>query len=215
MVARLMEFGFDRENVVRALRASYNNPDRAVEYLTNGIPHLQQELPQQSQSQSLSSPPSATPTPPPTPASVASPSQQQTPGGRAVPRLSGVFGPLRTHPQFNLLRQTIQQQPNLLQPIMQQLIASNPDLLSVINQNQEEFYRLLNEPVGAPGAPQSAQGGGPQYIQVTPEEKEAIDRLESLGFERSQVIQAFFACDKDEALTANYLCENRDDDMTD
>jgi len=65
----------------------------------------------------------------------------------------------------------------------------------------------LNEPV-------SGSGSSPHYIQVTPEEKAAIDRLEGLGFDRTTVIQAFLACDKDEVMAANYLCENRfEDDM--
>ena len=38
-----MGMGFGREESMNALKAAYNVPDRAIEYLLNGIPNFNQE----------------------------------------------------------------------------------------------------------------------------------------------------------------------------
>lgn len=247
-VQQLMDMGFGRDEIVRALRAAFNNPDRAVEYLTTGIPASDMDLgaPVPVATPQASASPSATPAQPSTgstsgggmslPASLIPPQllgQQQGGGGGG----GGTFDFLRSHPQFNQLKQLVQTNPTLLQPVLTQLGQQNPQILQLINTHQQEFIQLLNEPVttgggggmGGLGGLMGAMGGmggmgamgggggggggapGPHYIQVTAEEKAAIDRLETLGFERSQVIEAFLACDKDEQVAANYLLEHLGD----
>jgi len=71
--------------------------------------------------------------------------------------------------------------------------------LQLISQNQDAFTRWLTEG-GAGGV-----GGGTNVVHVSPEEKEAIDRLIALGFEKQAVIQAYLVCDKNEELAANFL----------
>jgi len=251
-----MDMGFPKEDVVRALRAAFNNPDRAVEYLTTGIPDFHEPTvtptsPQPTGGHSTGGQstggqptggqptggqptggqstggqptggapsPSIQPTTPLIPPQFLQQQQQQQTGGGGG---SGVFDFLRQHPQFNLLRQMVQSNPQLLQPVLQQLGEQNPQILQLINQHQQEFIQLINEPVqgggtqgGIPGMGAAAPPPGAQYIQVTQEEKAAIDRLENLGFDRSTVIEAFFACDKDETLAANYLLEHLGEDYDD
>jgi len=119
---------------------------------------------------------------------------------------------LANDPNFHQLRAAVRQNPQMLQSILAVIAQSNPQLFNLITQNQEAFTKLILEGDGGEGD-QGGMGGGPQVIQVTPEEKAAIDRLCGLGFERSLVIEAYFACDKDEALAANYLLERQMEDF--
>lgn len=258
-----------------ALRAAFNNPERAVEYLMNGIP------------EGLNAPhPTAAA------ATGAAPSAAPSAAGGAD---ANALDALRNHPQFDSLRQLIQSNPAALPAVLQQIGGQSPELLRLIHQNQDQFVQMLNEPVGTRSAgaaplagagagaspfdmglggggmptPQQIQqlvesltpeqqaqmaaqmgmtpeqlrglsqmlsnlppgameqmmasmggapgdfggmgaGAGPQAhrIELTPDEAAAVDRLCDLGFDRSEVIQAYLACDKNEALAANFLMDS-------
>lgn len=112
------------------------------------------------------------------------------------------------------LRQLVQSNPALLQPFLESLAASNRDLFNLISRNQQAFMRFLAEGSGVePGAmddddDESGHQGGGVPIQVTEAERDAIERLQGMGFPRDIVLQAFFACDKNEELAANFLLES-------
>uniref|UniRef100_A0A452GHB9 UV excision repair protein RAD23 n=1 Tax=Gopherus agassizii TaxID=38772 RepID=A0A452GHB9_9SAUR len=195
MLTEIMSMGYERERVVAALRASYNNPHRAVEYLLTGIP--------------------GTSEPERAPIQESQPTEQPAPEGENPLEF------LRDQPQFQNMRQVIQQNPALLPALLQQLGQENPQLLQQISQHQEQFIQMLNEPLGEMADISDIEGEigaigeeAPQmnYIQVTPQEKEAIERLKALGFPESLVIQAYFACEKNENLAANFLLSQNFDD---
>ncbi|XP_022862595.1 ubiquitin receptor RAD23c-like [Olea europaea var. sylvestris] len=97
----------------------------------------------------------------------------------------------------------------LSKPMLQELGKQNPQLVQLIQEHQADFLRLINEPVEGEGniLGQLAEAT-PQTVSVTPEEGEAIDRLEAMGFERALVLEVFFACNKNEELAANYLLDH-------
>ncbi|XP_039628576.1 RAD23 homolog A, nucleotide excision repair protein a [Polypterus senegalus] len=196
MLTEIMSMGYEREQVVAALRASFNNPHRAVEYLLTGIP---------------GSPVRETPPRRDEPASTENPSSE---GDNPLEFL-------RDQSQFQNMRQVIQQNPALLPALLQQLGSENPQLLQQISQHQELFIQMLNEPLGDLADIGESEGdlgamaedAAPvNYIQVTPQEKEAIERLKALGFPENLVIQAYFACEKNENLAANFLLNQNLDD---
>lgn len=80
---------------------------------------------------------------------------------------------LRDNAQFQQLRQVVQQQPQMLEPILQQLGAGNPQLAQLIASNPDQFLQLLGEDADddVPLPP------GAQAVSVTEEERDAIERV--------------------------------------
>uniref|UniRef100_A0A2K6N4A3 UV excision repair protein RAD23 n=2 Tax=Rhinopithecus TaxID=542827 RepID=A0A2K6N4A3_RHIBE len=216
MVTEIMSMGYEREQVIAALRASFNNPDRAVEYLLMGIPGDRE-------SQAVVDPPQAASTGAPQSSAVAAAAATTTATTTTTSSGGHPLEFLRNQPQFQQMRQIIQQNPSLLPALLQQIGRENPQLLQQISQHQEHFIQMLNEPVQEAGGQGGGGGGGSggiaeagsghmNYIQVTPQEKEAIERLKALGFPEGLVIQAYFACEKNENLAANFLLQQNFDE---
>jgi UV excision repair protein RAD23 len=227
-VSSICEMGFPRDEVIRALRASFGNADRAVEYLTNGIPEGVMAAEEQGESAGRTNATSEA-------TASEMPTDEDTP-----------LTFLRRLPQFVQLRLVVQQNPRLLGPLLEQIAQSNPEIFQLISENQEAFMAMIQAPLneselqalttelGAEGD----EGEGSEYegieegaeedagagagaggaldsaavIQVSEEEKAAIDRLMALGFDRHRVIEAFFACDKNESIAANFLFEHMNDE---
>lgn len=147
IVSELMSMGFERDAVQRALRASFNNPDRAVEYLFSGIPDMPPEP--AAPAQTAPAPATATqpapatatatqPAPAPAPASggqaAGTPAAPAAPTGTDAPAPEGgedSLAFLRDQPQFQQMRRIIQGNPALLPALLQQIGQSNPQLLQV------------------------------------------------------------------------------------
>ncbi|KAI2785010.1 UV excision repair protein Rad23 [Daldinia loculata] len=241
VIANMEAMGFERSQIEAALRAAFYNPDRAVEYLLNGIP----ETARQPEPQHEAAPAQAA-TGAAAAVAASQPAQGEGEGGdvnlfdlaaqqgrggsrgggggssqaaaaaaAAAAAGAGAGGQtlgnldwLRNNAQFQQLRQVVQQQPQMLEPILQQLGAGNPQLAQLISSNPEQFLNLLGE-AGDDDAPLPP---GAQTISVTEEERDAIERLCRLGFDRDAAIQAYFACDKNEELAANFLFDQPEDD---
>lgn len=74
----------------------------------------------------------------------------------------------------------------MLEPILQQVGAGNPQLAQLIGQNPEQFLQLLSEEQegDAPLPP------GAQEISVTEDERNAIERVSELQAASSNLLSA-------------------------
>jgi len=206
IVADLMNLGFSHERVMQALRASYNNPDRAAEYLFSGVPD---NLGGGADAQGAGGPEAA---------------DDGGEGDMDPDQLANLAG--IAEPELAQLRQLVQSNPQIIPALLQQLAQSNPELYNAVDANPQAFMRMLGPAAAAAAAGAAGQGGQggqggvggagmpgmgggrPHTITITQEEKQSIDNLEALGFPRQRALEAFLICDKNEQLAANYLFDH-------
>lgn len=234
-IQNMESMGFPRDQIDRAMRAAFYNPDRAVEYLLTGIPeNVQQEQQAAQQQQQQAQRPASQGQGQQTgggsagaqtagtgaataeaggdePVNLFEAAAQRgsggTGGGAARSAGAGVTGTsgaqgggagananldfLRNNPQFQQLRQVVQQQPQMLEPILQQVAAGNPQLAQIITQNPDQFMQLLAED----GDEDVQLPPGAQQISVTEEEREAIERVSTLSFCGDAMDRLYISCD--------------------
>lgn len=113
LVKQIVGMGYPETDVRRALAASFYNPERAIEYLIEGIP-----------------------TSPSTPEGE---SYSDTDADLSMTP----FEVFRGDPTFQTLRNALQQHPELLDAAIQRVGETNPALLNLISENQQEFLSML------------------------------------------------------------------------
>jgi len=191
-ISNIMAMGYPREEVIRALRAAFWDGDRAVEYLCTGIPAGTDAIVD---------------------------ADEGSADALLEQELVDEEDPLaflRDSPQFAQICQLARSQPDMLPQILGQIATANPELMQIIRENQEAFLQMLNEANELQGEEaqqglQDAGQAGHMTIAITEADRDAIRRLQSMGFPEQLVIEAYFACDKNEDLAVNYILSRMDE----
>ena len=176
----LIDMGYERDKVEKAVKAANGSIDLAVEFLNSGnIPGA----PQQS---------------------------SNTGNANVNPNL-----PDELKKNASIIKCLCLNNPEKLPSILTNLKRHSPQLIELIKQHEEDFKNLLVAPLSQEDINnfQSLQQElrrpqGPT-IRLTKEESDAVKRLQELGFSQADAVQAYFACDKNEEMAANFLFEQK------
>jgi len=125
-VQQLVNMGFPEAESRAALTAAMGDPNLAFEFLSGGV-----QMP---------------------PAPAARPAAQP-----AAPAPAGAVSieQLRQHPQFNMLKQLVQQNPAAIPQVLDLISQQSPALYAAIQADNDAFISMMNEPITDTPAPQA------------------------------------------------------------
>ena len=203
----LVDMGFEKSQAEAAIKAARGQVDLAVEFLYNGIPEGIDDL-------------------------DVDMGEGQGEGDEGEDNNEG--DPVKDI--ASVAKIVCKDNPAALTELLQSIQQTNPELMALINEHEDDFKTYLEQPInendyrifqrfkqnmgGGDDEEEGhdhghGEGHGQIRLNLSPEDQAAIQRLKDLGnFSEADVVQAYIACEKNEELTANYLFEQkmRDDD---
>ncbi|WFD36428.1 UV excision repair protein rad23 [Malassezia cuniculi] len=226
-INNIMELGYSREEVQQAMRRSFNNPDRAVEYLMNGLPE-------------------ETPASAPAPAAAAAAEAPAAGGAAAAPApragnlfeqaaaqaASGNHGAAGSaggdidmlpgeddghgrqvidlgNPQvLAQLRTLVEQNPAALQPLIQALVQSNPQLAELLSSDPDGFMRLL---AGNADMGDDESFEMPTLQQLSERDRTNVEQIIAMGIPESKAIEVYLMCGNNVEMAVQYYFDNPGD----
>lgn len=227
-VASLVDMGFNADLSLRAIQAAKGDMSLAIEYLYNGIPSGNAQVPLYSDY-------------------LGGEDSEDYEGEGEEPfaieidpealNNLNLSDPQALSNIASIVKVIINEDPNMLESLLSEIENSNPEIIEFIKERDEEFKALIEKPITEedilkfnnlmPGNDEDpinvenledmlVNNNNDQNshvdignLNLTEAERVSIDRLKDLGFSELEAVQAFIACNKDEMQAANFLLENK------
>jgi UV excision repair protein RAD23 len=181
----LVEMGYEKEKVEKALNAASGSIELAIEFLnSDNIPEPNQ-VNQNMGGGSVNIPGTGN-----MPAELV----QQA----SIMKILCMNNPQKITSLLNIFKE---RHPDLINLIKQYENEFKNLLVAPISQEDINIFRQFEQEMRRPQGP---------AIRLTKEESDAVKRLQSLGnFSQAEAVQAYLACDKNEEMAANFLFEQK------
>ncbi|WFD44817.1 UV excision repair protein rad23 [Malassezia psittaci] len=233
-IQNIVEMGFPREEVQRAMRLGFNNPDRAVDLLMTGLPAETTPAPSSTPSAGTGTAPSGTNNETQAPTTnaprsgnlfeqAAAQAARGSAGGAGLSGASAGSGAemlpgeddgegrqlidLGNPEVLDQLRTLVEQNPAALQPLIQALVQTNPQLAEALSADPEGVLRMLSGGEGMEGMEAEESFEVPTLQQLSQEDKSQVEQIMAMGIPERKAIESFFMCGRNLEMAVQYYFE--------
>lgn len=114
------------------------------------------------------------------------------------------------------LQQLVAENPAALQPLIQAIAQSNPQLAQALNADPQGVLNLLAN-MNAQGGPEAmaAQAGQevdiPRFDELNAEDQAAVGQITAMGIPQDRAIEVYLMCGRNIEMAVQFYYENEQD----